>query len=208
MLIVLTAHEAVRRYKTLCERFRRETVKQQQIPGYTSSWSLFEKFASLKDAQMSEWKSRGNSRTSHKIKTEPRGADDVDGVDCAMALANCSTLTPGDTFGEMDFLNETAAHSPDELFPCDNNMTTACDGSNDGGSSSRLFVEPTYVGGSTDLSTDTIAAFCQFLEANLKQFSEEQSDELIEDISMLLFRKRKEFKQSDKRSNNSNSVSS
>lgn len=203
----LTAHEAVRRYKTLCERFRRETVKQQQIPGYASTWSLFEKFASLKDAQMSEWKTRGNSRTPHKVKTEPRGSDDVDGVDCAMALANCKTIVAsGDTFGEMDFLNDTA-NSPDE-FPCDNNLTNACDNSNDGRSSSRLFVEPTYVGGSTDLSTDTIAAFCQFLEANLKQFSEEQSDELIEDISLLLFRKRKEFKQNDKRSNNSNSVSS
>lgn len=205
----MTAHEAVRRYKTLCERFRRETVKQQQIPGYTSSWGLFEKFASLKDAQMSECKSRGNSKSSHKIKMEPRSVDlDVDGVDCAMAMANCSTTgIPGDTFGEMDFLNDTAAHSPDE-YPCDNNMTTACDNSNDGGSSSRLFVEPTCIGGSTDLSTDTIAAFCQFLEANLKQFSEEQSDELIEDISLLLFRKRKEFKQNDKRSNNSNSISS
>lgn len=205
ILFGLTAHEAVRRYKTLCERFRRETIKQQQIPGYATTWSLFDKFASLKDAQMSEWKSRGSSRTSHKVKLEPRGSDEVDGVDCAMALANCKTIAAGDTFGEMDFLNDVA-HSPDG-FPCDNNLTT-CDGSNDGRSSSRLMVEPTYVGGSTDLSTDTIAAFCQFLEANLKQFSEDQSDELIEDITLLLFRKRKEFKQNDKRSNNSNSVSS
>lgn len=202
----LAAHEAVRRYKTLCERFRRETVKQQQIPGYTSTWSLFDKFASLKDAQMSECKSRGNNRTTHKVKAEPRSSDDGDGVDCSMALVNCNTVAAVDTFGDMDFLNDSAL-SPDG-FPCDNNMTTTCDGSNDGRSSSRLFVEPTYVGGSTDLSTDTIAAFCQFLEANLKQFSEEQSDELIEDISLLLFRKRKEFKQNDKRSNNSNSVSS
>lgn len=195
------AHEAVRRYKTLCERFRRETVKQQQIPGYTSSWNLFDKFASLKDAQMSEIRSHGTNRL-RKIKSEPRSADaDVDGVDCTMALAH------NDTFGEMDFLNDGTAHSPDE-YPCDNNTAMACENSNDGGSSSRLFVEPTCIGGSTDLSTDTIAAFCQFLEANLKQFSEEQSDELIEDISLLLFRKRKEFKQNDKRSNNSESVSS
>lgn len=201
------AHEAVRRYKTLCERFRRETIKQQQIPGYTSTWSLFDKFASLKDAQMSECKARSNNRSSHKIRTEPRtNSDDADGADSGLVMVNCTSIPTADTFGDMDFLNDTA-HSPDD-FPCDNNMMTGYDGSNDGRSSRGLLVEPTYVGGSTDLSTDTIAAFCQFLEANLKQFSEEQSDELIEDISQLLFRKRKEFKQNDRRSNNSNSVSS
>lgn len=86
----------------------------------------------------------------------------------------------------MDFINE-------------NNDTAYSDGydnfENSEGRHSSLMIEPEVVGGSTDLSTDTIAAFCQFLEASLKRLPEEQSDELIEDISNLLFRKKREFKE-------------
>lgn len=53
-------------------------------------------------------------------------------------------------------------------------------------------VEPNYIGS----TSDTIASFCTFLEASLKQMNDEQSDALIEDISMLLFRKKREFKTS------------
>lgn len=181
------AHAAIRRYKTLCERFRRETVKQQSIPNYTSNWNLFEKFASLKDFQMC-----GNKI---KIKSEVGDINDSINVNNTQ-LVNSSLLYGGGggggsgigVFAEMDFMN-------------DNNDTINSDGFEnpfDGGPidgrGSGLCVEPTCIGGSTDLSTDTIAAFCQFLEANLKQLPEDQSDELIEDISNLLFRKKKQFK--------------
>lgn len=148
---------------------------------------MFEKFALLKDAQSSEWKSR-NKLQPH-FKTEPR--DEVESVDCAMALA-AATSAGVDSFLDMDFVNDNAesTHSPNSTT-YENNSIARDNHQNGGGS---LCVEPTYVGGSLDLSTDTIAAFCQFLEANLKQFSEDQSDELIEEITLLLFRKRKEFK--------------
>lgn len=51
-------------------------------------------------------------------------------------------------------------------------------------------VEPNFIGS----TNDTIASFCTFLEASLKQMNDDQSDALIEDISMLLFRKKREFK--------------
>lgn len=89
---------------------------------------------------------------------------------------------------EMDFVN-------------DNNDTIYSDGyenfEHSDGRHSSLMIEPEVVGGSTDLSTDTIAAFCQFLEASLKRLPEEHSDELIEDISNMLFRKKREFKESN-----------
>lgn len=189
----------MRRYKTLCERFRRESIKQQQVPGYTSTWNLFEKFALLKDAQSSEWKTRNSLKLAQqqRFKTEPR--DDVDNVDCAMALAT-ATATGVDAFLDMDFVNDNAesTHSPNSTT-YDNNINSIVRDNHQNGS--NLFVEPTYVGGSLDLSTDTIAAFCQFLEANLKQFNEDQSDELIEEITLLLFRKRKEFKRNNRLDN-------
>lgn len=184
------AHEAVRRYKTLCERFRRETIKQQQLPSYTSTWNLFDKFALLKDAQASDWKSR-NARSQPRIKSEPRDEAIID--DCPML--------PSQSIFDMDFMNDNndMTHSPNSIT-FDTSTTT--NQTNERRNGSGLFVEPAYVGGSTDLSTDTIAAFCQFLEANLKQFREEQSDELIEDITLLLFRKRKEYKRINRMENN------
>lgn len=64
-------------------------------------------------------------------------------------------------------------------------------------SSECLNVEPTYIGGSTDLATDTIAAFCQFIEASLKQMTPHRSDDVIEDISGLLFRRKREYRRID-----------
>lgn len=154
----------MRRYKTLCERYRREHIKLNTQPNYTPTWTLYDKFGRLKELQTSDFQ-----RQSRKILVKKE-----------------ENSTNGVT--EMDFINE-------------NNDTAYSDGydnfENSDGRHSSLMIEPEVVGGSTDLSTDTIAAFCQFLEASLKRLPEEQSDELIEDISNLLFRKKREFKESN-----------
>lgn len=157
-----TAHLAVRRYKTLCERFRREMIKQSSIPDYKSSWLLFDKFAALKDIQNSDDR-------KPRIKTE---------IPDLMDLANYCNSNPHDqSNGYMDTFDEDA------------NNDQSLDSS-----STRIHVdvEPNFVGS----TNDTIASFCTFLEASLKQMSEDQSDGLIEDISMLLFKKKREFKSS------------
>lgn len=155
---------AVRRYKTLCERFRREMIKQSSIPDYKSSWALFEKFAALKDIQSSEDR-------KPKIKTEI----DVTNY-CNEDMANyCNGNNRHDGF--MDEFDEEANN--------DQSM-------NETAQRIHVDVEPNFIGS----SSDTIASFCTFLEASLKQMSDDQSDALIEDISMLLFRKKREFKTS------------
>lgn len=137
---------------------------------------------------MSELKSGRKSVSAIKIKTEER--DVTDNMNGIMTAHSTAMYGSGSGYAEMDFMN-------------DNNDTTHSDGFDtydnaiDGRGSatgSGLCVQPTCIGGSTDLSTDTIAAFCQFVEASLKQLTEDQSDELMEDILALLFRKKKEFK--------------
>lgn len=133
-------------------------IKQSSIPDYKSNWTLFEKFATLKDIQSSEDR-------KPKIKTE------IDLMDMASFCKQRNSRHDG--FIE-DFDEE--AHNDQSM--------------NDTTQRIHVDVEPNFIGS----SSDTIASFCTFLEASLKQMNEDQSDALIEDISMLLFRKKREFK--------------
>lgn len=189
----------------MCERFRREMIKQSSIPNYISNWSLFTKFAALKDAQTSDDR-------KFRIKTEETFEHDV--IDFAALIAaaststnstnsrkrksNCSTSPTNGCNDNNDlFLNETNGN---DHHTTNNDryskLPKIFDGRSieDDNDTQSMHVEPCFVGGSTDLSTDSIAAFCQFVEASLKQMSTDRSDELIEDISSLLFRKKREFK--------------
>lgn len=134
-------------------------IKQSSIPDYKSNWTLFEKFATLKDIQSSEDR-------KPKIKTE------IDLMDMA---SFCNRNNRHDGFID-DF--EEDAHNDQSM----NDITQRI----------NVDVEPNFIGS----SSDTIASFCTFLEASLKQMNDDQSDALIEDISMLLFRKKREFKTS------------
>lgn len=233
----ISAHEAIRRYKTLCERFRRETIKQSSIPNYASNWSLFDKFAALKDAQTSD-----DRRSTQRIKTEdPYEGEMVDlealmaaaaaanAANAANAASSASTANtvnntkkrkkPHNNSGS-DSTNGCLESSPDtngsqsEPAPQQNGLDTTAGSDaagfvhlpsmfdaqsveDDGDSEECLNVEPSYIGGSTDLSTDSIAAFCQFLEASLKKMTTDRSDELIEEISGVLFRKKREIRVHD-----------
>lgn len=163
----------MRRYKTLCERFRRETIKQQTVPNYVSVWTLYDKFARLKDLQMSDFKSQRRTAAAA----------------AAAAVAMMSSIKQEE---------ELTVNGTTNMDFNENNDTTYSDGidnfdNSDGRLSSDLMVEPEVIGGSTDLSTDSIAAFCQFLEASLKRMPEQTSDELIEEISNLLFRKKRQI---------------
>lgn len=181
-------------------------IKQSSIPNYISNWSLFTKFAALKDAQSSDDR-------KFRIKTEEPFEHEV--IDFASLIAaaaststnatnkrkrksNCSTSpTNGCNDNADSFLNETNGN--DNHTTNNDNYSKSpkiFDGRSieDDNDTQSMHVEPCFVGGSTDLSTDSIAAFCQFLEASLKQMSTDRSDELIEDISSLLFRKKREFK--------------
>lgn len=160
-IFLVEAHAAIRRYKTLCERFRREMVKQQSIPHFISDWNLFKKFASLKDKnfKIMDERKMNNSITINNS-----------------TLYECGAITNA-KIDIIDDKNDTI-HS-DSFKNLFDNRTIV-------GRANGL-----CVGGCTEinLSTDTIAAFCQFLEANLKQLTIDQSDELIGDISSLLSRK-------------------
>lgn len=135
-------------------------IKQSSIPDYKSNWTLFEKFATLKDIQSSEDR-------KPKIKTE------IDLMDMASFCKQRNNRHDGfiDDFDE-------EAHNDQSM--------------NDTTQRIHVDVEPNFIGS----SSDTIASFCTFLEASLKQMNDDQSDALIEDISMLLFRKKREFKTS------------
>lgn len=209
------AHEAIRRYKTLCERFRREMIKQSSIPNFTSTWCLFDKFAALKDAQSSD-------ERKLRIKEEPALENEV--IDYA-ALAAAATVatsssiqTPkaqkrkrksqsstsiSDFNGTMAMTNGNGAleidHNGIDLkIPHIDRIFHNQSIDEDQDTNESMHVEPTFIGGSTDLSADTVAAFCSFLEANLKQMTTDRSDDLIEEISMLLFRRKREYKQKDR----------
>lgn len=183
----------------MCERFRREMIKQNSIPNFISTWNLFGKFAALKDAQCSEDRkmrikpeesldiidfatlaaeanvTNSSSSTNNKKRKISAQKNYCDGIDSSNEI----TLTNG-CFGKMPKMYENNISLDD-----DNDTTQS------------MNVQPSFVGGSTDLSTDSIAAFCQFIEASLKQMPTDRSDDLIEDISSLLFRKKREFKAID-----------
>lgn len=182
-------------------------IKQSSIPNYISNWSLFTKFAALKDAQTSDDR-------KFRIKTEePFDHDVIDFATLIAAAASSSTnatstrkrksnysRSPSNGCNDNtdSFLNETNGNDNNHTPSNDNysKLPKIFDGRSieDDNDTESMHVEPCFVGGSTDLSTDSIAAFCQFLEASLKQMSTDRSDELIEDISSLLFRKKREFK--------------
>lgn len=46
------AFKAIRRYRTLRERFRRESIKHQNNPNFVSKWSLYDKISFLKEFQI------------------------------------------------------------------------------------------------------------------------------------------------------------
>lgn len=158
-------------------------IKQSSIPNYSSSWTLFSKFAILKDVQNSEdRKYRLNiidlqlndslnqkRNTQKKLSVRNKDVDDV--------IFSNDTIKHENNTRDMSYDDQSINEDMD--IP------------------QRINVEPSFIGGSADLSTDTIAAFCQFLEASLKQMNTDQSDDLIENISMMLFRKKRENKLSD-----------
>lgn len=200
-------------------------IKQSSIPNFTSTWCLFDKFAALKDAQSSDERkyrvkeeppenyaidlaalaaataAATSTLQTPKVKKRKRKSHGSTSV----SEYNNGTMTNGNGIvadteypncnehNGLDNTSGTQADTPLNLERIFNNKST----DDDQDSCESMHVEPTYVGGSTDLSTDAIAAFCQFLEASLKQLNTDRSDELIEDISMMLFRKKREFKSID-----------
>ncbi|XP_031629237.1 uncharacterized protein LOC116344704 [Contarinia nasturtii] len=186
------AHEAIRRYKTLCERYRREMIKQASIPNYNSNWILFNKFAVLKDVQNSEDR-KFRIKTEDKFETSDMMNTITDFQEKDKSVCNRYHKRKLQKSGSVGYEN---IHDG-IMHGLQNDLIIKQE--NDGRDSSEMYedeihVEPSFIGGSADLSTDTIAAFCQFLEASLKRMNTDQSDDLIENISLMLFRKKRENK--------------
>lgn len=207
-----SAHEAIRRYKTLCERFRREMIKQSSIPNFVSSWNLFNKFAALKDAQSSE---------DRKIRIKTEDPYDHDVIDFSALAAEAAAAKNVLNSGKKKRKSSTQRGCNDSIETTNGNDTSMGNGNyakiprlfdnhcidDDNDTIESMNVQPSFIGGSTDLSTDTIAAFCQFVEASLKQMPSDRSDDLIEEISLLLFRKKREFKTIDENNENNEMAS-
>lgn len=176
-------------------------IKQSSIPNFVSSWNLFSKFAALKDAQSSDDR-------KFKMKSEEVSEHDMIDFGALAVEASSNVHTKKRKFNNQRSFNDRSGHNNgnDEtsyakipgIFD-----SQSLDGDND--TTQSMNVQPSFVGASTDLSTDSIAAFCQFIEASLKQMPTDRSDEIIEDISHLLFRKKREFKAID--ANNDSMVS-
>lgn len=190
------------------------------MPNYTSTWSLFSRFAALKDAQTSDER-KTRAKTEDSFETE---MVDLDALMAAAEAAGGVSITKKSRRKPNNSASETSNGCSEPIETNGNNNTIADDsitnGVNDStvleessampnifdeesidgaeeDSSECLNVEPSYIGGSTDLSTDTIAAFCQFIEANLKQMTPNRSDDLIEEMSILLFRRKREHRRFD-----------
>lgn len=172
-------------------------IKQSSIPNFVSTWNLFSKFAALKDAQCSD---------DRKFRLKSEDVSEHDMIDFATLAVEASSNVHNKKrkFNNQRSFNDRSDHN-------NGNDETIANGSypkipgifdsqsldEDNDTTQSMNVQPSFVGASTDLSTDSIAAFCQFIEATLKQMPTDRSDEIIEDISHLLFRKKREFKAID-----------
>lgn len=165
------------------------------MPNYISNWRLFNKFAALKDVQNSE-------ERKYQVKLE-------NAYENSDLPASTPTEVSFDTRKRKSSDSPTNEHNDNGISEGEVNFQKfarlfddqSINGETD--TNQRMHVEPSFIGGSADLSTDAIAAFCQFLETSLKQMTTDRSDELIEDISMLLFKKKREFKAADRPSRTS-----
>lgn len=180
-------------------------IKQSSIPNFVSSWNLFSKFAALKDAQSSD---------DRKFRMKSEEVSEHDMIDFATLAAEAASNAHNKKrkFNNQRGFNDRSDHNNGNDETITNGSyakipgifdSQSLDGDND--TTQSMNVQPSFVGASTDLSTDSIAAFCQFIEASLKQMPTDRSDEIIEDISHLLFRKKREFKAID--ANNDSMVS-